>query len=183
MPSVSHLISAPVLPGSPGFNRMSAAAYNAILLANPSARNGGAGISKNTKRASPEEDLHRLVFGWIFQMEECFPLLGFMMHSPNGGARSKGEAGKLKAMGVRKGVPDVICPFACGPWKGFACELKAPKGTLTPEQDLFLVKARADGWLTGVCFDLESFVALAQTFLGTRAGALLTSTSKMVIAR
>ena len=33
-------------------------------------------------------------------------------HTPNGGARSKAEAGMLKATGVKAGIPDL---FVCGP--------------------------------------------------------------------
>ena len=91
---------------------MSAAEYNAHLLAHPGggrrgshgAAHGGYDASREApgvarvRRASPEEDLHRQVFGWIFAMQTANPILGYMMHVPNGGARSKGEAGKLKAM-------------------------------------------------------------------------------------
>lgn len=192
---MNYTKSAVVLPGAPGFIRMTAAQYNAHLLANPgcgrrgghSAAHGGYGVDTGPElrsvalvlgspgsraaRASPEEDLHRLVFEWIFAMQSVHPILKFMMHVPNGGVRSRGEAGKLKAMGVRKGVSDVVCPFANDFFKGFACELKAPKGRCTPEQSVFLSKAKSDGWLTAVCFCLDDFIALAQTFLGIRAEA------------
>lgn len=165
---------------------MSAAEYNAHLLAHPGggrrgshgAAHGGYDASREApgvarvRRASPEEDLHRQVFGWIFAMQTANPILGYMMHVPNGGARSKGEAGKLKAMGVRRGVSDVTCPFASGAFKGFACELKAPKGRCTPEQTDYLDKAKSDGWLTGVCFSLDEFVVMAQSYLGVAVGSL-----------
>lgn len=202
MASLNHTKIAPVLPGKAGFVRMTAAEFNAHLLANPEsggrgrhgAAHGGYGAEPaasaqgsvtakpaRARRASPEEDLHRLVFDWVFAMEASHPILRYMMHVPNGGARSKGEAGKLKAMGVRKGVSDVTCPFASGPFKGFACELKAPKGRCTPEQSDFLDKSKADGWLTGVCFSLDEFVAMAQSFLGVAAGSLVPSRSLSVL--
>lgn len=173
---------------------MTAAQYNAHLLANPgcakhsgrSAARTGSGYRKGTpgglgevrvRRASPEEDLHRLVFDWIFAMQSAHPVLRFMMHVPNGGVRSKGEAGKLKAMGVRKGISDVICPFTSGSFKGFACELKAPKGRCTPEQTDYLEEAKSDGWLTGVCFSLDEFVVMAQAYLGVAVGSLVPATA------
>jgi hypothetical protein len=148
---------------------MSAAQYNEFLLSHASPASSQAvaklrGVAK--KRASPEEDLHRLVFAWIFAMQRTHPILDFMMHVPNGGGRSKGEAGKLKAMGVRRGVPDVLCPFKCSGFNGFACELKAPNGKCSPEQNMFLTKAKNDGWLVGVCFTFDEFVSLANLYLG-----------------
>lgn len=164
-----------VAPGvNGGFSRMTAAAYNAMLLraaaeqpGAPGSRTGQKG-RKGPKRASPEEDLHRLVFDWITAMENIHPVLKFMFHSPNGGARSKGEAGKLRAMGTRKGISDFINPFPNGVWPGFACELKAPKGRLTPEQAEFLQQAHLSGWVTGVCFTLDEFIALTEVYLGLR---------------
>lgn len=173
MTSSNHAKTDRVLPGAPGFMRMSASDFNAHLLANPVVSGGN--YSKNKrgpKRASPEEDLHRLVFEWILAMQATHPILKYMIHVPNGGARSKGEAGKLKAMGVRKGVADFICPFQSGPWPGFACELKAPKGLCTPDQEDFLDKAKNDGWITGVCYSLDQFVDMVNLFLGVQIGVV-----------
>jgi VRR-NUC domain len=112
------------------------------------------------KRSSPEEDLQRLVFAWIFAHEGKYPFLRYFLHVPNGGARSKGEAGKLKAMGVRKGVSDVIYPFASpsGKYLGFACELKSQVGRLSAEQKDFLVTAQEHGWLCAECRTLDAFI-------------------------
>lgn len=48
-------------------------------------------------------------------------------HTPNGGARSKAEAGILKAFGTRPGIPDL---FIAGPARLIAMELKAPPRAL-----------------------------------------------------
>jgi hypothetical protein len=108
------------------------------------------------------------VFEWIFLHEARYPRLVDFMHVPNGGARSKGEAGKLKAMGVRKGVSDIICHFPGAVGNGFACELKAPGGKATPEQLVYLEKARAHGWVTGICDSFEGFLTLAYLYLGVK---------------
>ena len=54
---------------------------------------------------------------------------------PNGGYRTKAEAGIMKATGTRKGAPDIgfVLPHGAA---GFI-ELKAPKGRLSPEQAAF----------------------------------------------
>lgn len=47
---------------------------------------------------------------------------------PNGGARSKGEAGKLKAEGVRAGVSDVCCAYPVAGKHGLFLEMKSLEG-------------------------------------------------------
>lgn len=148
---------------------MLAADFNAMLTAHAgSPLAAGRNVTKKVKRATPEEDLHRAVFEWIFLNETRYPELQNHMHCPNGGARSKGEAGKLKAMGVRKGVSDVINPFPSAGGAGFACELKAPSKKPTSEQALYLETAASHGWVTGVCYTLEQFVALTERYLGVK---------------
>lgn len=44
--------------------------------------------------------------------EHRFPCLALLFAIPNGGARSKATAGKLKAEGVRVGIPDLCLPVA-----------------------------------------------------------------------
>ena len=60
-------------------------------------------------------------------------LRGFgIAHIPNGGTRNKLEANKLKAMGVRKGFPDLIVILPNG--KIFFIEMKDDKGKQSEAQ-------------------------------------------------
>ncbi len=52
-------------------------------------------------------------------------------HIPNGGHRSKAQAGMFKAMGVKAGLPD-LCIILAG--RAYWIELKAPKGVLSATQ-------------------------------------------------
>jgi len=156
--------------GGGGFGRLSAADYLAMVAngqISPSAS------KRKPRRKQPEEDLQRAVFVWVRQRESFQPRLRWFLHTPNGGARSSGEAGKLKAMGVRPGVSDVICPFPSGAWVGFACELKAPgrEKSLSAEQQEFLEMARESGWLCGVATTLDQFVSLADCFLSAASSS------------
>jgi len=54
----------------------------------------------------------------------------FWFHPPNGGGRSKAEAGIFKAMGVKAGVPDLVFLRA----QPFCIELKSDKGRASPTQ-------------------------------------------------
>lgn len=56
-----------------------------------------------------EETLHRAAVAYL---RAALPKPWDLWHTPNGGGRSKAEAGILKAMGTRAGVPDL---FVMGP--------------------------------------------------------------------
>ena len=60
---------------------------------------------------------------------------GIVFHPANGGLRSKATAGRLKAMGVLAGVPD-LCFVLKGGRVGFI-ELKAGKNDTSDGQDWF----------------------------------------------
>ena len=76
----------------------------------------------------PEEQLQRAL---VAHLRARLPKPWLVWATPNGGGRSKAEAGILKAMGVLAGVPDL---FVLGPLPGsphaipalIAIELKAP---------------------------------------------------------
>lgn len=76
-------------------------------------------------------------------------------HPPNGGHRNVIVASKLKAQGVKRGVPDVMIvdpPPAYPDNVGTAIELKRRKGgTLTKEQKEWLAILDARGWAVAVC--------------------------------
>lgn len=58
-----------------------------------------------------EDDLQVSCFEWIHLMLPQYPVLEWIIHVPNGGKRPRGVAGKLKAMGVKKGVLDILLPM------------------------------------------------------------------------
>jgi len=78
-------------------------------------------------------------------------------HVPNGGGRWKGEGGKLKAQGAKKGVPDIVImqnPKAKGfeHHPGVVIELKRVKGgVVSEEQKEWLQIFKRQGFSTHVC--------------------------------
>ncbi len=117
------------------------------------------------KRETPEEDLHRECFAWVELHTPKHPILNYLMHVPNGGQRPHGEAGKLKAMGTRPGVPDFLLPRSRGRWRGLAIEFKSPTGPVRPEQRAWLLGLTEEGYLVSVCRSLPNFERLALAFL------------------
>jgi hypothetical protein len=78
----------------------------------------------------PEEHLQRSVVT-LLQIYENRGLLAFC-HVGNGEWRHKATGGRLKAMGVRAGVPDLLIWADGG--HCFGVELKAGTGKLSPAQ-------------------------------------------------
>ena len=70
----------------------------------------------------------------------------------NGGKRHRGEAGKLRESGVRRGIPDIEIWIPCGGYHGMVIELKAARsGRATPEQWSRIERLRARGYRAEIC--------------------------------
>jgi len=75
-----------------------------------------------------EEAEQAAVFEWAQLMEHQIPELHLLHHIPNGGFRPIMTAAKLKAQGVKPGVPDLFLPVARGGFHGLYIEMKRRKG-------------------------------------------------------
>lgn len=92
---------------------------------------------KYVENANGSEDAHQIsLMAWANDPETRreYPELEWLFHIPNGGSRHKVEAGKLKAMGVKPGVPDLFLPIPKRSWNGLFIELKNEKGKSSKEQ-------------------------------------------------
>jgi hypothetical protein len=89
-------------------------------------------------------------------MQQCiYPELKLLHHIPNGGARSKATAGRLKAAGVKAGVPDICLPVPRHGFHGLYIELKWGKNKATEEQVGWLGDLRAQGYYTAICYGFQ----------------------------
>jgi hypothetical protein len=117
--------------------------------------------------ATTEEQEQIRLFQMVEEHLEQYPDLRFLFHVPNGGHRSKATAGRLKAAGVKAGVPDLLLLVPRGSYHGMACELKIPGGRLLPSQRAWLEALNRFGYYAVVAFGadeaLEKFVAYLDT--------------------
>ena len=75
---------------------------------------------------------------------------------PNGGRRSKREGAMLQRTGVKAGVPDLVFPFACGPYHHLYQETKRIKGgKVEASQAIWHDYLRIQGCCVDVCFGAE----------------------------
>lgn len=97
----------------------------------------------------PEDDLQKAV-------AQLLDLLGWLWwHTPNGGKRSAREAARLKAMGVKAGVPDVLIFERTNTGFGCAIELKIKPNKPTVEQLATMEALRGRGWQATVCHSMD----------------------------
>jgi hypothetical protein len=116
-----------------------------------------------------EDDLQISCFQWIELMRPAHPILEWIIHVPNGGKRPRGAAGRLKAMGVKPGVLDVLLPLPFNGWSGLAIEMKVGRNKTTEQQDDWLEVFEASGYYTAVCYTLEDFMAQVTLFLNCKS--------------
>lgn len=120
----------------------------------------------NGIRTIPTEDEEQI---WLFSWAELnlgrFPELSLMHHIPNGGKRSKSEAARFKAMGVKPGVSDIFLPVARGGYHGLYIELKARDGRVSTKQKEFLESVRREGYAGVVAFSGEEASRIIEQYL------------------
>lgn len=96
------------------------------------------------------------LFCWASMKYETYPELRLMFAIPNGGLRDKITAARLKATGVKAGVPDIFLPVAIfGRYHGLFIEMKADKGTLSVAQSKWCFDLRDAGYEVVFCYGWE----------------------------
>lgn len=96
-----------------------------------------------------EEAIHRSVADYLAR---CARPGVFWTHVPNGGMRPYAEAAKLKGMGAKAGVPDLmIVKEGRAMW----LELKTESGRLSPAQAALHAELRAAGCEVWVAYGLD----------------------------
>lgn len=81
-----------------------------------------------------------------------WPELGMLYAIPNGSERNVIVGRKLKAEGVKKGVPDLCLPVPRGGYHGLYVEMKRQKRSQTSaEQKAWIAALKALGYRAEVC--------------------------------
>lgn len=111
------------------------------------------------------EEAHQIcLLAWSAKpnIRQAYPELKWLFHIPNGGARHRAVAGKLKAMGVKRGVPDLCLPIKRHQYLGLWIELKKKpeegrqNPPATPEQRTWIEHLRSQGFAACVCVGWEA---------------------------
>lgn len=116
-----------------------------------------------------EEQEQIAIMHWARLQEQAHPELRMLHHIPNGGQRSKATAGRLKAAGVKSGVPDLCLPVPRGGYHGLYIELKVGKNKPTQNQREWLEALKGYGFYTAVCYGFSEAVATLEKYIKQEA--------------
>lgn len=124
-------------------------------------------MNRNQLPVASESVEQICLFRWAMYEEGKYPELSLMYHIPNGGKRNITTAKRLKAEGVKAGVPDIHLPVARHGFHGLYIELKKKKGNSTTEnQDHWLEALNAQGYHAVVCRGWEEASEKILSYLG-----------------
>ena len=111
-----------------------------------------------------EHDTQAAFFAWA--THKRLPGIYLLHATPNGGQRHPVVAAKLKAEGVKAGVPDVSWPVARGGYIGLAIEFKNGDGNPSKEQRERIDRLQKEGWCVAVCWSWEAAARLLTGYAG-----------------
>lgn len=105
------------------------------------------------------------LFRWAAYNTGAYPDLQWMYHIPNGGKRNITTAKRLKAEGVKPGVPDICLPVPKGSYHGLYIEMKAGKNKATKLQEEWLIALSNNGYSTAICYGWEEAVGVIKRYM------------------
>jgi hypothetical protein len=121
-------------------------------------------------KSGSEHGAQAALFCWASTQLIKRPQLNYLFAIPNGGARDKITAAKLKAEGVKSGVPDIMLAAPSSRdgivWHGLFIELKVGKNKPTNEQEKWLRELSYQGYYTAVCNGWEHARDTIKLYLG-----------------
>ena len=124
------------------------------------------GTVRNRIPVPTEEQEQIILFNWARLNQKKYPELKLMHHIPNGGARSKSEAARFKAAGVKSGVPDIFLPAAREPYHGLFIELKRTKGgRVSGNQKTVIEDLRLAGYAAEVACGWKAAAEIIESYL------------------
>lgn len=134
----------------------------------PAGADRGPAAAPRGRRGSPEYQEQKALIQWSQQTEirQQWPCLRLLFHIKNEERGASAATVAIdRAVGVKKGVPDLCLPVACGGYHGLFLEMKGPKGRTSPEQDWWLEELTLQGYRAAVCYCWEDAARTITAYL------------------
>lgn len=116
------------------------------------------------KWANPRHEESKLQINCVTWFRLQYPDL-LLFSIPNGGARSKVEAGILKAEGVLPGVADLFVALPAKGYAGLFIEMKYGSGKQSPDQIKFEQNSTKLGYKYVVANSFETFMRTVNDYV------------------
>lgn len=116
----------------------------------------------------PTEEVEQThLFRWTVVHAKAVPELLLLHAIPNGGLRSKSEAARMKAAGIKAGVPDLFLPVARNGCHGLYIELKRRVGgRVSAEQIEWMDVLQRQGYCCALAKGWEMAAGVLCDYLG-----------------
>ena len=112
-----------------------------------------------------EHEEQKALFAWARLATKNHPELSLLHAIPNGGHRDIRVARKLKAEGVKPGVPDMCLPVARGDYHGLYIELKKSGGRPSDNQKTWLSDLNAQGYKAVIAYGWVDAKTIIEEYL------------------
>lgn len=116
------------------------------------------------------------VVNFAERLKGAYPELALLFAVPNGaaltwqedrrGKRFSPQAAKLKAEGLKPGVPDLILPVSRHGYHCLFIEMKTDKGRVSKEQSAWLEALEGQGHCARVCYGAGEAIGVIRWYLG-----------------
>lgn len=125
-------------------------------------------IEKQLLNNEAREQSRLIIWSHRKSVRDLMPDLKWLHHSPNGEKRDIRTGNKLKALGVKRGFPDLILPVSSGFSSGLVIEMKSAIGRTSPEQKEWLAHFEAQKWQVEIARSAQEAREMICRYLGTR---------------
>lgn len=148
------------------FGRMTTTEYQAMLHPQKHPTQKSSPQKKPTLPIPTESEEQQAVMEWTEAASGRWPELRLIYHIPNESLRSMATGGRLRAEGLKSGVPDLCLPVARAGYHGLYIEMKRTKGGRTsPEQKEWLAALEAEGYQTALCRGADAAIEIITDYL------------------
>ena len=103
-----------------------------------------------------EHGIQAAFFASLVPYYETHPELRLIFAIPNGGQRNPATAGRLKAEGVKAGVPDTFLPVARLGFYGLFIEFKKVGGKTSSAQNEMIFQLRRQKYCVQICYNWQN---------------------------
>ncbi|MCD8204979.1 MAG: VRR-NUC domain-containing protein [Coprobacillus sp.] len=112
-----------------------------------------------------ESKHQQAVFKWTQYVRQKYPDLKLLFHIKNEDAMGAKQVAVDKAMGVKKGVPDLFLPVPRGQYHGLFIEMKNETGRPSDAQKWWGQELKDQGYYWEVCHGWEKAVQTLEWYM------------------
>lgn len=122
-------------------------------------------MPKSSKLIPSESQTQIAYFHWVKLKESQDDRFLAVFAVPNAGARTPRAGARMKAEGLRAGIPDIFCSIPSKGYHGLYIELKKKGGKISPNQITYLDLFTKYNYLCKVCYSLSELIEVTEDYL------------------